>query len=60
MGPGTDTKSTSYIRIMERDICSFKLCPETNLMFPRSASRRQWGSGGRSEASVCRLSKAKT
>lgn len=29
-------------------------------MFFRTASRRQWGSGGRPEAFVCRLSKAKT
>lgn len=46
MGLGTDTKSKSYIRIMEGDVCSFKLCPETNLMFLGTTSRRQWGIGG--------------
>lgn len=39
MGLGTDTKSKSYIRIMEGDLCLFKLCPETNLLVLRN--RRQ-------------------
>lgn len=53
MGLGTDTKSKSYIRIMEGDICSFKLCPETNLLVLRMRSRRQvwslcvWAQGGK-------------
>jgi len=54
-GLGTDTQSKSYIRIMERDVCSFKLCPETNLMLLRTTSRRRWGSGG-AEAAVKPLS----
>lgn len=41
---GTDTKSKSYIRIIERDIRSFKLCSERKLTFLRR-HRRQWGNG---------------